>query len=80
MKNNAGFMDNCYRGIPWGVITERISETISPEEIGRNDKAYKMVRPVITIIFGEETIGWDLERRNTSSGKIMTFVKAYDKK
>ena len=79
LEGNDEFIKNCYRGIPWGVVSEKISDTISEEEIDRRDKAYNMVRPVITMMFGEENIGWSLEKRKTSSGKQMTFIKAHDK-
>ena len=79
LDNNPEFISNCIRGIPWGVITEKISETISEEEIGRHDKAYRMVRPVLTKLFGEENEGWIREKRNTSGGKITTFVIAHVK-
>lgn len=79
LSANEDFLSNCRRGIPWGVISHKIMETMPEDEICRSDKAYKNVRTVLIKMFGQENKGWHLEKRMTSSGRMMTFVIVDDK-
>ncbi len=75
LKENSDFIENCSRGIPWGVVKERVMETIPVDEIDRADRAYYMVRPVLTKLFGPEDIGWKQFRKISSAGKEVRFVE-----
>lgn len=74
IKDNPDVMDNLMRGIPWGVMIEKVAAELPQDLIGVKDRAHRMVRNVVTYILGDENVGWKLENRMTSSGKVMLFI------
>ncbi len=76
LKGNPIIMANFDRGIPWGVVKQKILESMDSRGINLVDQenvAYKLVRPVLCNLFGEEDVGWRREKRDTS-GRIILFV------
>jgi hypothetical protein len=79
LNDNPNFMKNCENGIPWGIIIQDIKDILPEDEIGRDEKAKKMVKPVLCKLFGDETIGWHKDYKVASNGKKMLFVYAHAK-
>ena len=80
LTQNDDFVNNCLRGIPWGVVSQKIKEMLPEDEVDLKDKAYNMVRPSITKLFGKENEGWHIEKRHRADGKPITYIVAHDKK
>lgn len=74
MSERPALMDNIYRGIPWGVVGQEITDMLPEDLVDARERGFRLVRPVITNLLGEENVGWVQEKRTTSSGKVMVFI------
>jgi hypothetical protein len=79
LQQDAPFMAEVRRGIPWGVIVGRLEKALPAEVIDANELrklAYNTVRRFLTETFGPEGTGWYTDRRPSKSrdGTMTTWV------
>ncbi len=70
------FHDSLKRGgIPWGVVVGILEEGLPPTMDDRRNVAHHLVaRAVSEILGGEQRQVWDTEKRETKSGRPVTFI------
>ncbi len=78
LREDHAFMKDCSTGIPWGIVKQHILDLLPEGEVFPEDKAYKMVRPVIIALFGDENEGWRSVSRVVSGERRMRFIELID--
>lgn len=76
LRKDEGFKENLDRnGIPWGIVIQKLKETM-PETIqDRDDFAHSIVTEAMEAIVGIKDVAWHTTRRTAkSTGKEMTWI------
>jgi len=73
LRNDKEFINKLMRyGAPWRAVQEQLKKFIPEVLSDRDNLAYRLVPKAMTVIFGEEEVGWKTEKRPARSGSKPT--------